>query len=64
MRRSPSDSSCWCTPGCSTQLPPPQAGVKALTAMLVGPLSVVFALFAQSTWNFHRFSAFEPKFSR
>ena len=31
--------------------------------MLVGPVSVVFAVLAQSTWNFQRFSEFVPKFS-
>src|SRR5258708_24583969 len=45
-------------------VPPPQAVANAATGTLVGPVSVVLAVFTQSTWNFHRLSEFVPKFSR
>src|SRR5947207_7262179 len=44
------------------QAPPLQARLNAATGMFAGPVSVVLALFAQSTWNFQRFSEFDPKF--
>src|SRR5690349_4703190 len=44
--------------------PPLQAGENAATGIVVGPVSVEFAWFAQSTWNFHSWSAFVVKLSR
>ena len=44
--------------------PPEQAALKAATGMLVGPVKVVLAELAKSTWNFHRFSEFAPKFMK
>ena len=44
-------------------VPPLHASLKAATGMLFGPVSVVLAGVAQSTWNFQRFSEFVPKFS-
>ena len=38
---------------------PEQAGLKAGTGMLVGPLKVELAGVAKSTWNFHRFNEFD-----
>jgi hypothetical protein len=35
-------------------VPPPQAFVKVLTEMFVGPVRVLLAGVFQSTWNFHR----------
>src|SRR3954454_244017 len=42
--------------------PPLHAALKGATAIDVGPVNVVLAEFDQSTWNFHRFSEFTPKF--
>jgi len=44
-------------------VPPPHAAVKAATGTTAGPVKVLLAGVAKSTWNFHRFSAFEPKFT-
>ncbi len=43
--------------------PPPQAALNAATGMLVGPVNVVLAGFAQSTWKLHRLSELVPKLS-
>src|SRR5262249_37258360 len=43
--------------------PPLQAAVNVATLMLVGPVRVELLGVAQSTWNFHRLSAFVPKLS-
>src|SRR5262245_1394096 len=44
MRRSASESSFWAVPSWGMQVPPLQAGEKAVTAMLVGPPSVAVPL--------------------
>ena len=44
------------------QVPPPQAGLNAATGIDVGLESVLLAGVAKSTWNFHRFREFVPKF--
>src|SRR4029077_8011541 len=63
IRRSASESSCWFVSDCGMHVPPPpQAALKDATGMLMGPVNVVFAGVAQSTWNFQRFSLFAPKF--
>src|SRR5437667_4189141 len=62
MSRSASESSCVVVPSWGMQLPPPHAGEKAATGMLVGTLNVEFAGVTQSTWNFHIFRLFESKF--
>src|SRR6186713_2183442 len=64
MRRSASESSLMFEPDCGTHAPPEHAGVNDATGMLTGPVSVVFAVFAQSTWKRQRFSEFVPKFTR
>src|SRR3954453_15742246 len=46
------------------QAPPAHPMLNALTGRLVGPVSVVFAVFAQSTWNFHTFRLFVPNSRR
>src|SRR5712692_10805554 len=61
MRRSARESSVVLVPDCGMQAPPPHASVKAATGMLRGPVRVVFAEFAKSTWNFHSLSELEPK---
>ena len=39
-------------PDCGMHVPPPlHAGENAATGSVAGPLSVVFAVFVQSTWN-------------
>src|SRR5260370_2145267 len=61
MGRSGSESSLFEVRGCAMQAPPPQASVKGATGMLMGPVKVVLAEFAKSTWNFHSLSELEPK---
>ena len=52
-------------PGCGIQAPPPeQAALKAATAIFVGPVKVVLAELAKSTWNFHKLSELAPKFMK
>ena len=52
-------------PGCGIQAPPPeQAALNEATGILVGPVKVVFAELAKSTWNFHRLREFAPKFMK
>src|SRR5690242_13481050 len=46
------------------QVPPPHAAEKPATEIVVGPVSAVFAVFAQSTWNFQRRRLFVPYESR
>ena len=46
------------------QVPPPQAGEKAATGIDEGPVSVVFDVVAQSTWNFQSCRLFVAKLSR
>ena len=43
------------------QVPPAQAGEKAATGSVVGPVSVEFAGVVQSTWNFHSWRLFVAK---
>src|SRR5258708_5098092 len=64
MSRSARESSVVRVPGCAMQLPPPHASVNGDTGMLIGPVSVVLAMFVQSTWNFHSLSELEPKLIR
>src|SRR5665647_3676139 len=64
MSRSPNESSCCEVFSCGTHVPPPHARLNGATGMLIGPLSVVLAVLFQSTWNFHKFSEFEPKFMK
>src|SRR5437868_13463856 len=52
MSRSASESSCCVVPACGMHAPPLHAGENDATGIEVGPESVVFAGFAQSTWNF------------
>src|SRR5579859_2596415 len=49
ITRSPSESNLLFVPGCGTHTPPPQASVKLATASAVGPVSLVFTGFDQST---------------
>src|SRR5512140_677544 len=60
ISRSASESSCCRVSTWGTQVPPLQADVYAATGMVNGPVSVVLAVFAQSTWNRHRLSRFVP----
>src|SRR5437867_6213238 len=62
ISRSPRESSFWLVPGWGTQLLPLQARLNDATGIETGPLKVVFALFAQSTWNRQRLSELVPKF--
>src|SRR5258706_15766294 len=65
IRRSASESSLFDVLGCGIQVPPPeQAALNAATAILVGPVKVVFAELAKSTWTFHRLSELAPKFMK
>ena len=61
MSRSASESSSWLVPDCGMQVPPPQAGLKAATGMLVGPTKVELAGVAKSAWNFQRSKELLPK---
>src|SRR5437764_3111578 len=50
ISRSASESSCWVVPDCGMHVPPPlHAGENEATAIVVGPVRVVAAGFAQST---------------
>src|SRR5712672_3059859 len=60
ISRSPNISSLLVVPGCETQ-PRLQPCVKAVTGRAVGPVNVVFAGTAKSTWNFHKLSLLAPK---
>ena len=40
---------------------PLQAWENAATASVVGPVNVVLSTFDQSTWNFHRWRAFDAR---
>src|SRR3954471_10563931 len=60
MRRSARESSFCDVPSCGMHAPPLHAEVNVATGMPAGPVSFVFALFAQSTWNFHRLSVLAP----
>src|ERR1035437_9026064 len=65
MSRSARESSLFDVPGCGIQVPPPeQAALNAATGMFVGPVKVVLAEVAKSTWNFQRLSEFDPKFMK
>src|SRR4051812_22398759 len=64
MSRSAKESSWLLVPGCAMQVPPAHASANAFTAMVVGPVRVVFALLAKSTWKRHRLSELEPKFRK
>ena len=61
MRRSASESSSCDVPPWGMQVPPPQAGLKAATGMLVGPLKVELLVVTKSVWNFHRLSELVAK---
>jgi len=54
MRRSASESSFCVVPACGTHVPPLQSSVKPATGIALGPVTVEFAMFAKSTWNFQR----------
>jgi hypothetical protein len=61
MSRSASESSFCVVPDCGIQVPPPHAGENAATEIVVGPVSVVFVVVVQSTWNFQSCRLFVPK---
>src|SRR3954452_23973492 len=64
MSRSPSESSCCVVPACGTHVPPAHAGANGATGIWAAAVIVVFAVFAQSTWNFQKSSAFVEKSTR
>src|SRR3954468_16486223 len=61
INRSPSESSFWVVFGWGTQFEPLHARLNAATGTDVGPVSVVFAGVAQSTWNRHTLRELVPK---
>ena len=54
MSRSASESSRCVVPACGMQVPPLQSSVKPATGIDDGPVTLEFAMFAKSTWNFQR----------
>src|SRR3954470_7386956 len=61
ISRSASESSCCVVPDCGMHVPPPQAGENDATGIVAGPVNVVLAGVAQSTWNFQSNRLLVPK---